>query len=57
MVLNRLSKVAHFIPVHTIEFASYLTLTYICEIVRLHGVHQTTNLIGMLRLHRSPGRA
>jgi hypothetical protein len=36
MVVNRLSKVALFI-----YFASYLTLVYICEIVRLHGVPKT----------------
>ena len=38
VVVNRLSKVAHFIPVKTTYSASEVAHVFIREIVRLHGV-------------------
>jgi len=38
VVIDRLTKVAHFIPMKTTNFASDLVPLYIKEVVRLHGV-------------------
>ena len=38
MVVDRLTKSAHFIPVKSKHTASYLASLYIREVVRLHGV-------------------
>ena len=38
VVIDRLTKVAHFIPMKTINSAIDLVLLYIKEVVRLHGV-------------------
>jgi len=37
VVVNRLSKVAHFIPIRTTDSASDLAPIYVREILRLHG--------------------
>ena len=41
VVVDRLSKVAHFIPYHSTNSASDLTSIYMREIVGLHGVPKT----------------
>jgi transposase InsO family protein len=41
VVVDRLSKVAHFIPIRTTNSASDLAPIYVREIVRLHGVPKT----------------
>jgi len=41
VVVDRLSKVAHFIPYHSTNSASDLAPIYMREIVRLHGVPKT----------------
>jgi hypothetical protein len=41
VVVDRLSKVAHFIPTRTIDSTSDLAPVYAREIVRLHGVPKT----------------
>jgi hypothetical protein len=41
VVVDRLSKVAHFIPIRTTDSASDLAPVYVREIVRLHGVPKT----------------
>jgi hypothetical protein len=41
VIVNRLSKVSHFIPIHTIDSASDLAPIFVREIVRLHGVPKT----------------
>jgi hypothetical protein len=41
VVVDRLSKVAHFIPIRTTNSASDLALLYVREIVRLHGIPKT----------------
>ena len=38
VVIDRLTKVAHFIPMKTTNSASDLVALYIKEVVRLHGV-------------------
>ena len=38
VVVDRLTKVAHFIPVKSTYIASYVAQVFISEIVRLHGV-------------------
>jgi IS30 family transposase len=40
VIIDRLSKVAHFIPVKTIYKGSKLVELYIARIVCLHGVHK-----------------
>jgi hypothetical protein len=41
VVVDRLSKVAHFIPIRTTNLLSDLAPIYVREIVRLHGVPKT----------------
>ena len=41
IVIDRLSKVAHFIPVRSTSTASDLAPIYMREVVRLHGVPRT----------------
>ena len=38
VVVNRLTKVAHLIPTHTIASASDIAQLFVREIVRLHGI-------------------
>ncbi|GMI70928.1 hypothetical protein HRI_000762100 [Hibiscus trionum] len=38
VIVNRLTKCAHFLPMHTMYTLDRLTELYIAEIVRLHGV-------------------
>ncbi|KAK8600944.1 hypothetical protein V6N12_050789 [Hibiscus sabdariffa] len=38
VIVDRLTKCAHFLPVHTTDIADKLVELYIREIVRLHGV-------------------
>jgi hypothetical protein len=38
LVIDRLTKVAHFIPMKQTSSATYLFPLYIKEVVRLHGV-------------------
>ncbi|GMI70223.1 hypothetical protein HRI_000691600 [Hibiscus trionum] len=38
VIVDRFTKCAHFIPVHTTYSLDKLADLYICEIVRLHGV-------------------
>lgn len=40
--MYRLSKVAHFIPIRTLDFASDLALIHVGEIVRLHEIPRAT---------------
>lgn len=37
VIVERLTKLAHFIPVVTTYYSEELGKVYICEIVRLHG--------------------
>jgi hypothetical protein len=41
VVVDRLSKLAHFIPIRTTNIASQPALIYISEIIRIHGVPKT----------------
>jgi hypothetical protein len=57
VVVDRLSKVAHFIPIGTTDSPSDLAPIYVQEIVRLHGFLKPLFFIGMLSLNQSFGRA
>ena len=41
VIIDRLTKTAHFIPVHTTYFAKKYAEIYLDQIVRLHGVTKT----------------
>jgi hypothetical protein len=41
VVVNHFSKMAHFIPCHKSDNASYVTDLFFTEIIRLHGVPNT----------------
>jgi hypothetical protein len=41
VVVNRLSKMAYFIPCHKSDNASYVVDLFFSEIIHLHGVRNT----------------
>lgn len=41
VIVDRLTKSSHFIPVKSKRIAPYLASIYIHEIVRFHGVHSS----------------
>ena len=51
MIVDRLTKVAHFIPVKTHYKGPKLAQLYMEKIVCLHGVPKKFCLIGVLNLH------
>ncbi|XP_070032454.1 uncharacterized protein [Nicotiana tomentosiformis] len=55
VIVDRLTKSAHFIPVVTTYFSEQLAQIYICEIVRLHDVHMSIILDRGTQLRHSFG--
>jgi hypothetical protein len=41
VIIHRLTKTAHFLPVHTIYTAKKYAEIYVEQIIRLHGVPKT----------------
>ena len=56
VVVDRLTKSAHFIPIKETNKMEKLTKTYIREIVRLHGVPLSISLTGIVDLPLAFGR-
>ena len=41
VTMNRFFKMAHLIPCHKTDDASYITEIYVREVIRLDGVHKS----------------
>ena len=56
VIVDRLTKSAHFLPVHTTYMMDRYAEIYVKEIVRQHGVHYLLSPIEILDSHRYFGR-
>ena len=56
VIVDRLTKSAHFLPIKTTHTVDKLAELYIKEIVRLHGVPSSIVLTVMLASHPASGR-